>query len=145
MAVTAKLYGKFFLSLFNKECDWLDDDIRVVLTTGYTPDQDVEDFLNDVRAFEITGTGYTANGAALSGKTISYTGATNIVKLDASDTQWPTSTITADVAVVLDYQTAVDATSPLIGYQDSDTNIVSTNGTWEVVWNASGIVQITVA
>lgn len=144
MSVIGKLYGKIFLALFNKEVDWLDDDIRAVLLTGYSPDQDIEDYLNDVRAFEITGAGYTANGAALSGKTIAYTGATNIIKLDANDTQWASATITADVAVIVDYQTAVDATSPLIGYQDSTTDIVSTSGTWEIVWNASGIIQITV-
>ena len=144
MAVTAKLYGKVFLALFNKEIDWIDDVIRAMLTTGYTPDQDVEDYVNDVRAFEVTGTNYVADGEALSGKTITYTAGTNIVKLDAADTQWLASTITADVAVVYD-DTGVDATSALIGYQDSDSNIVSTNGTWEIVWNASGIVQIAVA
>jgi len=145
MAVTGKLYGKAFLSLFNKEIDWDTDPIKCSLhTSTYVPDQDVDDYFNDVTN-EVTGTGYTAGGATLAGKTITYTAATNKCTLDANDCSWTSATITARVAVVYDAQTGVATTEPLICYQLSDADIISTNGTFTVAWNASGIVEITVA
>lgn len=145
MAVVGKIYGNVFLAAFNKEIDWLDDVINVMLTTStYVPDQDVHDYKNDVTN-EVTGAGYTANGAALGSKTITYTAATNIVKLAAAATVWSAATITARNAVVYDFQTGVATTSPLICYQASDVDISSTAGNWSIVWHADGICQITVA
>lgn len=145
MAVTAKIYGKVFLAAFNKEIDLLDDTIKVMLTTSaYTPDQDVHDYKDDVTN-EITGTGYTAGGATLGSKTLTYTGATNKVVFDAADTQWASSTITARTAVIYDSSPGSDATRPVIEYQQSDADIVSTGGNFDIVWHASGIFEITVS
>lgn len=145
MAVVGKLYGKAFLALFNKEIDWDTDVIKVMLTTSlYVPDQDVHDYKDDVTN-EVTGAGYTAGGATLTGKTITYTAVTNVCMLDAADTAWTVATITARVAVVYNSTPATDATRPLLGYQLSDADITSTAGTWTIAWNASGIFAITVA
>lgn len=144
MAVTGKLYGKVFTALWNKEIDFDTDVIKVMLTTSsYTPDQDVHDYKDDVTN-EVSGTGYTAGGATLASKTVTYTGATNKHVLDAADTQWATSTITARNAVIYDDSPATNATKPLIGYQSSDVDIVSSGGNFDIVWNAGGIVEITV-
>jgi hypothetical protein len=141
---TAAWYGKAFLAAFNKEVDWIDDDIRATLhTSGYTPDQDVHDYVNDL-SNEITGTGYTAGGVALTGKTLTYTGATNKVALDASDAQWTTATLTARHCVVSDRQTGVTSTEPLLGYQNFGADFSSSGGTFLVQWHASGILEITV-
>jgi hypothetical protein len=145
MAVTGKLYGKVFLASFNKEIDWDTDTIKCSLhTSTYVPDQDVHDYFNDATN-EVTGTGYTAGGATLAGKTITYTGATNKITLDANDATWSSATITARVAVVYDAQTGVATTEPLICYQLSDADITSTNGTYTVSWNANGIAEISVS
>lgn len=145
MAVTGKLYGKMFLAAFNKEIDWLDDVIKVMLTTSaYTPDQDVHDYKDDVTN-EVSGTGYTATGATLANKTITYTGGTNKVKLDADDASWGSSTITARTAVVYDSSPGSDATRPLICYQQSDADVSSSSGTFTVQWHTDGIVEITVS
>jgi hypothetical protein len=145
MTITAKLYGQVFKSAFNKEIDWDTDTIKVMLTTAtYTPDQDAHQYKSSVTN-EVTGTGYTATGATLANCTVTYTGATNVLMLDADDTTWTTSTITARTAVVYDSTPATDATRPLICYQQSDVDIVSTGGTFQITWNASGIVQITSA
>lgn len=144
MAVTGKLYGKVFTALWNKEIDWDTDTIKVALTTAtYTPDQDAHDYFNDVTN-EVSGTGYSAGGATLANKTVTYTGATNKFVLDADDAAWTTSTITARTAVVYDASPGSDATRPLICYQQSDTDVSTTAGTFTVQWNASGIVEITV-
>lgn len=144
MAVTGKLYGKVFTALWNKEIDWDTDTIKVALTTAtYTPDQDAHDYFNDVTN-EVSGTGYSAGGATLANKTVTYTGATNKFVLDADDAAWTTSTITARTAVVYDASPGSDATRPLICYQQSDGDVSTTAGTFTVQWNASGIVEITV-
>lgn len=144
MAVTGKLYGLVFTQAFNKEIDLDTDVIKVALTTSaYTPDQDAHNFFNDVTN-EVVGTGYTATGATLANKTITYTAGTNKWVFDADDATWTTSTITARTAVVYDSSPGSDATRPLICYQQSDADIISTAGTFTVAWNASGIVEITV-
>ena len=74
MAVTGKLYGLWLRNILNGTIttDWDTDTIKVMLTTSlYTPDQDTHDFKNDVTN-EVTGTGYTAGGQALTNKTVTY-------------------------------------------------------------------------
>jgi hypothetical protein len=145
MAVTAKLYGNgLFKAAFNKEIDLLDDDIRVTLhTSAYTPDQDVHDYADDL-SNEVTGTGYTAGGQALANDTLTYTAGTNVLKYDADDLSWPNSTITARTAVIKDNTPSTAATKPLIGYQQSDADIISTGGTFSIAWHADGIFTITI-
>lgn len=145
MAVTGKLYGNVFKAAFNKEIDWNTDTIKCMLVTSiYTPDQDVHDYYDDITN-EVVGTGYVAGGATITNPTTTYTGATNKHVLDCDDPSWAASTITARTAIFYDAQTGVTSTEPLICYQQSDSNIVSTAGTFTVQLNASGLVEITVA
>lgn len=146
MPVSAKMYGNMLRLALNKEIDWDSDTIKVALvSSSYTPDQDAHDYWNDVVANEVTGTGYTAGGATLANKTITYTGATNKVALDADDASWAASTITARYAVVYDSTPGTDATRPLLGYVDFGQNESSSNGTFTIAWNASGIFELTIA
>jgi hypothetical protein len=148
MTITAKLYGLVFTALFNKEIDYDSDDIKIrVVTSAYTPDQDTHNYLNDVTN-EVSASGSYATGTgneALANKTVTYTGATNKLVLDADNVSFTAATITGRTVVIYDGTPATDATRPLIGYEQSDADITSTNGTWAIVWNASGIVEITVA
>jgi hypothetical protein len=85
MAVTALVYGGFLQSLANKEIDLDTDVLKVMLCTStYTPNQDTHRYKSSVTN-EVTGTGYTATGAALGSVVVSYTGATNVLMLDAAD------------------------------------------------------------
>ena len=144
MAVTAKIYGPAFLSAFNKEIDIDSDTIKAMLcTSSYTPNQDTHRYKSDVTN-EVTGTGYTAGGAALTGVTISYTGGTNVLKIDADPTSWPGSTITARYAVIYDSTPGADATRPLIGYVDFGADQSTTNGTFLLDWDPAGLVNVTV-
>jgi hypothetical protein len=146
MAVTAKLYGKMFTALWNKEIDYDSDTINVMLTTStYTPDQDVHDYKNDVTNEVASGGGYSTGGATLANKTVTYTASTNKHTLDADDVVWSASNITARTAVVYDNTPSTDATRPLLCYQQSDVDLTSSGGAWTLQWNASGIVEITVA
>ena len=142
----SKLYGNFLSPALNKEVDWDGDTIKVaLLTNSYTPDQDAHNYLDDVIANEVSGTGYTAGGNTLANKTNNYNSATNVIVLDADDTTWSSSTITARYAVVYDATPATNATRPLIGYVDFGSDQSSSNGNFTITWDATGIVRITVA
>ncbi len=144
--VTAKIYGLLFTALWNKEIDYDTDDIKVMLCTSTeVPDQDTDDYIDDARANEVSGTNYVANGASLTSKTVTYTAGTNTHVLDAADTTWASSTITARIAIIYDFTPASDATRPLISYQDFITDQSSSGGDFTIEWNASGIIEITVA
>ena len=145
MPVTAFFYGNAFVSAFNKLIDFDTDDIKIMLcTSAYTPNQDTHQFKSSVTN-EVTGTGYTAGGVALTTESITYTGATNVLKLDADDVSWPGSTITARYAVIYDNTPATDATRPLIAYIDFGADVSSTAATFAITFDANGIATVTVA
>lgn len=144
--MASKLYGNVIKAAFNKEIDWDTDTIKVALVSGsYTPNQDTHDYWDDVSGSEISGTGYSTGGLTLSGKTVTYDGASNVLVLDAADAVWPASTITARYAVIYDDSGATPAQKPLIGYVDFGSDQSSTNGNFTVTWDATGIIRITVA
>lgn len=143
--MASKLYGNFLLKALNKEVDFDTDTIKVaLLSSSYTPDQDAHDYFNDVSTYEVTGTGYTSGGNTLASKTATYDSATNVIVLDAADTTWSSSTITARYAVIYD-ATGTSSTSALIGYVDFGSDQSSTNGNFTITWDSTGIVRITVA
>lgn len=145
MPASSKLYGQALLKALNKEIDWDSDSLKVMLcTAAYTPDQDAHAYKSSVTG-EVTGTGYTAGGVALTGVTINYTGSTNTIKIDAGDVSWPGATFTARYAVVYDATPASDATRPLILYVDFGADITVSGGAFDVVWDANGLATFTVA
>lgn len=145
MAVTAFFYGNAFVSAFNKELDFNTDTIKCALCTSlYTPNQDTHQYFSSITN-EVTGTGYTAGGAAIATPTITYTGATNVLMLDGADVSWANSTITARYAIVYDDTPATAATKPLIAYVDFGADVSSTAGTFSITWSASGIATVTVS
>ena len=145
MAVTAKLYGKALQSAFNGEINWLSNALKVMLcTSAYTPDQDTHQNKSSVTN-EASGTGYTAGGAALATPTVNYTAGTNTLVLDAADTAWTGSTITARYAVIYNSTPGTDATRPLIAYVDFGADVSTTAGTFTITWDAAGLVTLTAA
>ncbi len=144
--MASKMYGNFLLKALNKEVDWDSDTIKVALvSSAYTPNQDSHDYWDDVAANEVSGTGYTAGGSTLGSKTATYDSATNVVILDAADSVWASSTITARYAVVYDDSGATNAQKVLVGYVDFGSDQSSTNGNFTVTWDATGIARITIA
>ena len=126
--MASKLYGNFLAKALNKEVDWDSDTIKVaLLSSSYTPDQDTHTYFNNVSSYEVTGTGYSSGGATLASKTVSYDSANNVIILDAADTTWSSSTITARYAVIYDDSGATAASKALIGYVDFSSDQSSTN------------------
>lgn len=143
MAVTAHFYGVPIKNMYSgaNVVDWDTDTIKVALCTStYTPDVDTHDFFNDITN-EVVGTGYTAGGKTLTASAPTYDTATNETRLDAADTEWAESTITARYAVVYK-STGTSTTSPLILYVDFGENKVSSAGLFKIVWNAVGLGYI---
>lgn len=145
MAVTGKFFGLALQSAFNKEIDLDSDTLKVMLCNStYVPDQDTHRYKSSVTN-EVTGTGYTAGGATLASVTVAYNAATNTLTLDAADTAWSGSTITARYAVIYDATPGTDATRPLIAYIDFGADVSTTAGTFTITWDAAGIASLTAA
>lgn len=144
MTVSAFWYGQALSKALNKEIGFTADTIKVMLCTStYVPNQDTHVYKDVSVTNEVTGTGYTAGGSALTTKTIAYDGTTNIIKLDADDVTWASSTITARYAVIYDDTPATN--KPLLGYVDFGADQSSSNGNFTITWDANGILKITVS
>ena len=149
MAVTAKWFGKALEGQYSatsaRRVDWDTDTIKVALcTSSYTPDQDAHDFFADITN-EVSGTGYTAGGATLAGKSVNYDSATNVLSLRGSTSTWSSATFTARYAIVYK-DTGSSATSPLLGWIDFGGDQSVSSGTFSVSWDATdGLLKITAA
>lgn len=126
--------------------DYLTDTIKVSLhTSSYTPAQATHDFWNDCTN-EISNSGtYSSGGATLSNKTLTYTGATNVLMFDdTADLSWTSMTASPRYAVI--YKSGASAaTSPLMGYVNFGTDAIVVAGTLTISWAAAGIFTITPA
>jgi hypothetical protein len=125
----------------NGRIDWDTDTIKVALVTStYTPNFDTHDFFDDITN-EVSGTGYTAGGATLASPVVTLDTTNDRVDTDFADTQWTSSTITARGAVIYK-STGTASTSPLFAYLDFTTDQISSNGTFLIQWNASGVWRL---
>jgi hypothetical protein len=125
MAVSSKIYGLALQSLAAGQINFTGGSVKAMLTTStYVPNQDTHRYKSDVTN-EVTGTGYTAGGVALTTKAATYDAASNTLVLDADDPSWANSTITARYLVFY-VDTGTATTSPLISYVDFGADVSST-------------------
>ena len=132
MAGTWNWYGNALLKLVTGSIDLDTDTFKMLLaTSAYTPVKDTHDFRDDVTN-EVSGTGYTAGGATLSGVSVTYDAATDQVQISWTDPTWPTSTITARTAVIYKSRGGASTADELLAYCTEAGDIVSTGGTFTV-------------
>lgn len=116
------------------QLNWLTDDFKVCLVSAsYTPNLSAHDFLNDV-------SGIVATSGLLTGKTVT----SGIV--DASNITLPAVTGSQVVALVVFRDTGNPATSNLIAFVDTATNLPLTpnGGPVDVVWDlTNGVFNLT--
>jgi uncharacterized protein (UPF0248 family) len=130
--------------MFNGEIDFDTHTMKVLLCTStYTPNIDTHRYRSSITN-EVTGSGYTAGGATLGSKAVTYATGTNTLTLDAADVTWDPSTITARYAVVY-RDTGTSSTSPLLMLIDFGANVSSDNGPFDIEWDAAGIVTAVAA
>jgi hypothetical protein len=115
----------------------------MLVGSGYTADSDTHIYRTSVTN-EITGT-YTAGGFALSSPLLTQNDTTNQGVLDASDCLLATVTFgTAVRAAVLYGSSGLGAASdPLVAYLDFGSDLAVSAGTFQIQWNASGILAFT--
>lgn len=107
-------------------------------TNTYSPNQDTHDFFDDVTN-EVTGTNYTAGGAALASPTV--TRSTGTVTFDANDVVWTQSGAGFSTArkFVIYRSTGTASTSRLFSVVTADADVGNVTGDLTISWNASGI------
>ena len=119
----------------------------VLLTSGYTPVQGTHGTWADMSAAEVSGTGYAANGLAIT-QAVSRSG--TVVTFDCDDKSWASSTLTAKYAAIVrdaDANGALVSGDDLLAYVDLETgggSVSTTAGTLSITMNASGLFTLTV-
>lgn len=103
----------------------------MLVTSTYTPDKDAHDFRNDVTN-EVTGTGYTAGGMAVTVTVAAVDTANDRVVLTFASHAWTSSTITARGEVIYKSRGGASSADELVLYNDFGSNIASTSGTFNV-------------
>jgi hypothetical protein len=126
----------------NGSIDLDTDTIHVALvTSSYSPNQDSHDFFDDVTN-EVSGTGYTAGGAALANKAVTADNTDNEGVFDADDVTWGSSTITARGAVLYKKRGGASSADELICYIDFGSDKSSSAGNFTIQWAAEGILNL---
>ena len=91
------------------------DTLKIMLvTSSATVDVDATDYINDVNANEASATGYTAGGATLGTKSVTLTGASNKVVIDAADPSWTLTTSISFRYAIIYKDTGVASTSVIL-------------------------------
>ena len=144
MSITAS--GVYGLSLEKALIDtlgesWEAEDNKVLLVSdSETPDFTADDFRNDVTANEVTGTNWSAGGVALTGTEITLS--SGVLTFDATDVSVASTTITSAMASVLYTNVGADTTDQLVMLHDFVTAVSTSNGTFAIAWNASGLMTL---
>lgn len=146
--------GAFYLSfrdMFQNDSaiDWPADTIRVALFTNSitTPNYDTNTAYGAApfNANEVSGTGYTAGGAALANDAISNP-STGVLMYDADDTSWTTSTITnARGALIYDDTITTPTADPALFGVAFGADYSTVAGTFQITWAANGIWRVTLS
>lgn len=140
MAVTTTLVNSYKKHLLQGNIDFDNDTIKVMLLDeNHTTDIDAQEYIDDVSANEVSGTGYSAGGATLANGAVSQDNTNDRAKFDADDTVWTTSTIDAQYAVLYK-DTGTPATSPIVGIVDFGELLSSTAADFSILWHANGIL-----
>jgi hypothetical protein len=143
MSITAS--GLFGLSLEKALIDtlgesWEAEDNKVLMVTdSYTPNFDTHDFRDDITN-EVTGTGYSSGGIALT--TTEITLSSGLATFDAADSSWAASTIANAMAAVYYTNVGAAGTDQLVLLSDFVSAASSSSGTFQIQWSASGIATI---
>lgn len=111
-----------------------------LVTSTYTVNADSHTMWSDITN-EVTGTGYTANGATLGTKTSTQDNTNDRGVMDAADVTWSASTVTARAAIIMQW-TGTASTSELVCYIDFGADKSSSSSDFTITWHANGILYL---
>lgn len=103
----------------------------MLVTSSYTPNKDTHTKRSDVTN-EVTGTGYTAGGMAVSVSVAAVDTANDRVVITVASHNWTSSTITARGCVYYKRRGGSSSADELWFYDDFGADITSTAGTFTV-------------
>ncbi|MFF8482897.1 hypothetical protein [Streptomyces antibioticus] len=130
--MTINWYGPAIGKALGKQIDLVNDTIKVALVTAsYTPNRDTHDEWADVSTYEMSGTGYTAGGKALTSKTWTYSNSNDAWTFDAADSTW--TSITASFRYAVIYDDTVSG-KPLLGILDFGSTQTASNQDMTIKW-----------
>jgi hypothetical protein len=88
--------------------------------------------------YQMTGTGYTAGGRLMTGKSVAVNHTSNLLKWDGADVTWTTSTITNAAGVCLYFSAAVKR---LVAFYSFGTLKTSAAGNFTIQWATGGLIK----
>lgn len=111
------------------------DTFWAMLTTStYTENKDTHDFRDDVTN-EVTGTGYTAGGQAITVSVAAVDTTNDRVVVTIGPVSWASSTITARKMVVYKRRGGAASADELLFVNDFGSDVISVSGTFTVAAN----------
>ena len=117
-----------------------EDEIKVMLVCGYTPDIDADTKYSDVSAYEATGTGYTAGGEILANQVVAIDSGSDLASFDADNPAWSSlllDTPTPSHAISYDN---THADKLLIAYWELGR--VTNGGDYTIQWSGDGVLTL---
>ena len=146
--MASNLYQEGLLRIVSRAAGTIDlaaDTLKVLAVgTGYTPDKDHQ-FVSDVVASELSGTGYVggfggSGRKTLASKTLNKDNSTNKFYFDAADLLWSAINAGTIAYLIVFKEITNDASSPLICCVDV-ADIVTNGGDVAINWAATGIFE----
>lgn len=124
------IYNSFIRDVLTGAIDMDTDTFKVMLTTSaYAENKDTHTKRSDVTN-EVTGTGYTAGGAATTVTVAAVDTANDDVEITIGAGSWATSTITARKAVIYKSRGGASSADELVAVIDFASDVISTAGTF---------------
>jgi hypothetical protein len=115
----------------------------MLVTAGYTPNQNTDEFVTSAIGSEVTGTGYTARGNACASPSWTGPSGAGLLTFDASDpAAWVQNAagFTNARRAIFYYDTGTNGTSRLVAYtNDYGADLSSVPADVEVQINVAGI------
>lgn len=143
MSVTVSMYDSFTRDLGNGAIDLDTDSFKILLTTSsYTPSLTTHAKRSDITN-EVSGTGYTAGGAALGSVTWTLDTTNHRTAFDAADSSWSTATFTARYAVIYKSRGGLSSADELVCLVDFGADQTVAGATFTITWASGGVFTVT--
>lgn len=148
--MATKWYGKGLYLIQTRSIDWVSDTLKVMLVNASYTFDNQHDFVDDINANELSGTGYTGGFAGagrktLASKAINHDTANQRIEFDAADPSAWTGLNAGTIAwAIIIKEITNDAASIPVCALDP-TNLVTNGSDVTLVFDAEGLVQINYA
>ena len=148
-ALNCNIYGHVPGLVVQQTINLTTADIRVALFNNIHTFNIAHTTWADIKANEISGTGYSSGGLAIThtGDKFDYSAGIYTFGKTANDTEWIESTLSAYFAVgyiFVDSLGVPDDSSLLLFSKQFDGEVVSSNATFKIDWSVDGIFRFIV-